>query len=157
MTNHRLGGIIIKTMAKNTNKRIPIKWIRDGAKSAYEKQSHCWICQGSTDLELHHTHSLTLLLDRWCQVNGIQLETDEDVLRIRDQFISEHHTEIYTAVYTLCNQHHVKLHQIFGKAPGLLTATKQQRWIELQRDKYSDGEAYRAPSAGSWFAEFTGK
>jgi 5-methylcytosine-specific restriction endonuclease McrA len=157
LTNLRPGGIIIKTMAKNTNKRIPIKWIRDGAKSAYEKQSHCWICQSTTDLELHHTHSLTLLLDRWCHSEGIQLETDEDVLRIRDRFISEHHCEIYEQVYTLCNQHHVRLHQVFGKAPGLLTAPKQQRWIELQRDKYSGGEAYRAPSAGSWFAEFTGR
>ena len=144
-------------MAKNTNKRIPIKWIRDGAKSAYEKQSQCCICGGNADLELHHTHSLTLLLEQWCYSEGIQLETDEDVLRIRDRFIAEHHAEIYEQVYTLCNQHHVRLHQVFGKAPGLLTAPKQQRWIELQRDKYEQGEGYRAPSAGSWFAEFTGR
>ena len=144
-------------MAKNTNKRIPIKWIRDGAKSAYEKQSQCWICESTTDLELHHTHSLTLLLDRWCRSEGIQLETDEQVLEIRDEFIKLHHQEIYEQVYTLCNRHHVRLHQIFGKAPDLGSASKQQHWIELQRRKYEQGEQYREPSAGSWFAEFTGK
>jgi len=144
-------------MAKNTNKRIPIKWIRDGAKSAYEKQSHCYICNSIQDLELHHTHSLTLLLDRWCHSEGITLETDADVLGIRDKFIELHHREIYEAVYTLCNQHHVRLHQIFGKAPGLATAEKQARWIELQLAKAEGGELKGRPSAGSWFSQFTGK
>lgn len=144
-------------MAKNTNKRIPVKWIRDGAKSAYEKQNHCYICSSQTDLELHHTHSITLLLDRWCQREGIKLETDSEVLAIRDKFIDVHKQEIYEWVYTLCSQHHIRLHQIFGKAPDLLSAHKQQRWIELQREKYSDGLKFSEPSAGSWFSEFTGR
>lgn len=144
-------------MAKNTNKRIPVKWIRDRAKRAYEKDTKCFICSASIDLELHHTHSITLLLERWCSVNNIQLDTDDQVLEHRDDFILAHQSEIYEQVYTLCNQHHVRLHQVFGKAPGLTTAARQQRWIELQRDKYLAGEQFRAPSAGSWFAEFTGR
>lgn len=141
-------------MAKNTQKRIPVKWIRDRAKGAYQKQSTCWVCGTNQDLELHHTHSITLLLERWCQQLGIELDTDDEVLRVRDQFISEHHRELYELVYTLCNPHHVRLHQIFGKAPGLGTAQKQQHWLELQRQKQS-GEVLKQPTWGSPFSEFT--
>jgi 5-methylcytosine-specific restriction endonuclease McrA len=142
-------------MAKNTQKRIPVKWIRDRAKGAYQKQSQCWVCGTNQDLELHHTHSITLLLERWCQLQGIQLDTDDEVLRVRDQFIEEHQRELYELVYTLCNRHHVRLHQIFGKAPGLGTASKQQSWLELQRQKQS-GEVLKQPTWGSPFSEFTG-
>lgn len=143
-------------MAKNTQKRIPVKWIRDKAKSAYTKQSHCYICNTTQDLELHHTHSMTLLLEQWSQKLGIELETDEQVLEHRDRFISEHHAEIYDFVFTLCNPHHVRLHSLFGKAPGLGTAKKQQHWIERQREKYTQGTSLvHTPSYGSWFSEFT--
>ena len=139
-------------MAKNTNKRIPVKWIRDGAKSAYEKQDTCFICGSEVDLELHHTHSITLLLERWTEERGIALETDEDVLEIRDQFIDEHHEEIYKAVYTLCNHHHVKLHSVYGKAPPLSTAKLQGEWIEKQKLKGTGGGSEKI-TTGS-FTEF---
>ena len=45
-------------MATNTNKRLAVKWIRDLAKKAYEKQDNCFICNTTVDLELHHLHSL---------------------------------------------------------------------------------------------------
>jgi hypothetical protein len=145
-------------MAKNTNNaRIKVKWIRDKAKSAYQKQSACYICQTTENLELHHTHSITLLVDRWCKQTGHRLDSDEEVLEYRDEFISKHMDEIYKYVYTLCNQHHIRLHQIFGKAPALITATKQSRWIELQRQKYIDGSANIVqPSYGSHFSQFIG-
>ncbi len=144
-------------MAKNTgNARIRVKWVRDRAKSAYEKQDLCYICQTSQDLELHHTHSMTLLLDRWCLEQGLKLDTDEEVLEHRDRFIAEHHDEIYNQVYTLCNPHHVKLHQIFGKAPALNTTGRQAHWIELQREKYTSGSAIKSQNSyGSWFSKFT--
>ena len=142
-------------MAKNIQKRIPVKWIRDRAKGAYQKQSTCFICGGTQDLELHHTHSITLLLERWCQGEGIELDSDEAVLEVRDKFIELHMRELYQCVYTLCNQHHVKLHQIFGKAPSLSTASKQQAWVELQRDKWASGGNLAKPSWGSPFSEFT--
>lgn len=125
-------------MAKNTNKRIPVKWIRDGAKSAYEKQGHCHICGSDQDLELHHTHSITLLLERWVEAKGYDISTDEAVLQIREQFIAEHWDQIYRDVYTLCNRHHVQLHGVYGKAPALHTAKLQNGWIEKQREKVTN-------------------
>lgn len=123
-------------MAINTNKRIPVKWIRDGAKSAYEKKDICHICSSTSELELHHTTSLTLLLEKWARENGHDLSTDDNVLAIRDMFIEAHHSEIYEEVFTLCNKHHQALHRVFGKAPPLSTAQKQNRWIEIQKAKH---------------------
>lgn len=138
-------------MAKNTNKRIPVKWIRDGAKSAYEKQGCCHICGSDQDLELHHTHSITLLLERWVEAKGYDISTDEAVLEIREQFIEEHRDEIYRDVYTLCNRHHVQLHGVYGKAPALHTAKLQVSWIEKQREKVTNPEI---KVVGGAFSEF---
>lgn len=126
-------------MAKNTNKRIPVKWIRDRAKSAYEKQGFCYICGTDQDLELHHTHSITLLLERWVMEKKYDVSTDEGILAVRDEFIEDHRKEIYDDVYTLCNHHHVKLHGIYGKAPALNSAEKQSSWIEKQRERVLNG------------------
>lgn len=141
-------------MAKNTNKRIPVKWIRDGAKSAYEKQETCYICGVAEDLELHHTHSITLLLEQWTEETGTDISTDEAVLEIRDEFIQQHNHEIYEAVYTLCNPHHVKLHSVYGKAPPLSSAKKQGDWIEKQREKCAHGEVESKPTTNRPFSEF---
>lgn len=132
-------------MAKNTdNKRIAVKHVRDKAKAAYEKKPNCYICDTTQDLELHHTHSITLLLNRWASEKGYDISTDAGILAVRDEFIEEHKREIYDAVYTLCNGHHVKLHQVYGKAPLLSSAPKQEHWIEAQRAKYMSGEVTRA-------------
>jgi len=82
-------------MAKNTNKRIPVKHVRDKAKSAYEKQDHCYICKTSQDLELHHLHSITVLLERWAQKQGYDISTDQGILAVRDEFIDSHRVELY--------------------------------------------------------------
>lgn len=127
-------------MAKNTNNnRIPIKWVRDRAKAAYDKKDSCYICGTTEDLELHHTHSLTLLLNDWAEKKSYDISTDEGILAVRDEFIETYHTEIYDLVYTLCNKHHVKLHGIYGKAPTILSASKQGNWIEIQKTKYTNG------------------
>jgi hypothetical protein len=120
-------------VAKNTgNKRVAVKWVRDGAKSAYEKKDSCHICGSSEDLELHHTNSVTLLLEKWAKDNGIDISTDDAIVAVRDDFIAQHYNEIYVEVFTLCNKHHVALHRVFGKAPPLPTSQKQVRWIEKQ-------------------------
>ena len=122
-------------MSTNTNKRLSVKWVRDRAKSAYEKQSKCHICSSTNDLELHHTNSLSLLLEKWARDRGYDISTDDGIIQVRDEFIDEHHSEIYVEVFTLCIKHHQKLHGVFGKAPALLTAEKQNRWIEKQKAK----------------------
>jgi 5-methylcytosine-specific restriction endonuclease McrA len=134
-------------VAKNTdNKRIAVKWIRDKAKSAYEKKHECYICGTKQDLELHHTHSITLLLNQWAHKNNHDVSTDNGILAVRDEFISTYHKEIYDDVYTLCNHHHVKLHGVYGKAPSLYSASKQGAWIERQRAKFSGDELYKEKS-----------
>lgn len=144
-------------LAVNTNKRIPVKWIRDKAKAAYEKKSHCYICNGVSELELHHLHSITWLLDSWAKRLGVDISTDEAICAVRDDFITEHHSELYDLVYTLCNRHHVQLHGIYGKSPTPSSVDKQRRWIELQREKYLTGEhLVRGCAPTSYFAEFTG-
>ena len=123
-------------MAANTsNKRIPVKFVRDRAKAGYEKKAACYICGTSESLELHHTHSITLLLNNWVELKGYDVSTDEKIIAVRDEFIRDHNKEIYEAVFTLCNKHHVKLHQVYGKAPALTTAGKQAVWIEKQKQK----------------------
>ena len=142
-------------MAKNTNKRIAVKWVRDRAKAAYEKQSQCYVCQGTQDLELHHLHSITVLLEKWAERMGYDITTDEGILQVRDEFIAAHHSELYDQVYTLCNRHHVALHGVYGKTPKPGSEPKQQRWIELQRTKWSGGNLEHLKGSGSLFGEFT--
>ncbi len=122
-------------MAANTNNRIPVKWVRDRAKAAYDKKDSCYICGTSQELELHHTHSITLLLNAWALRKGYDISTDAGILAVRDDFITDYHQEIYNDVYTLCRSHHIKLHGIYGKAPSLASAVKQNNWIEIQKSK----------------------
>lgn len=144
-------------MAKNTsNNRIPVKWVRDKAKAAYDKKDFCYICNTCNDLELHHTHSITLLLDNWATKNKHDISTDDGILAVRDEFIAAYHKEIYEDVFTLCNRHHVKLHGIYGKKPPAHTADKQVRWIELQKQKLESGEINVISNLGHIsFSQFT--
>jgi len=144
-------------MAKNTgvNNRIPVKWVRDKAKSAYDKKDFCFICNTNEDLELHHTYSITTLLNNWANENSYDISTDDGILAVRDEFIEQHRREIYDCVYTLCNKHHVMLHAVYGKKPEKHTADKQVRWIEKQKAKTSGVMIPREKVLGSFFSEFT--
>jgi hypothetical protein len=122
-------------MAANTNKRVSVKWVRDKAKAAYDKKSECFICGNTEELELHHLHGMTNLLERWAKQEGISLNTDEDIISVRDRFIEEHHKEIYVDVYTLCAKHHKHLHTVYSKSPALSTAYKQENWILKMKDR----------------------
>jgi len=139
-------------MSTNTNKRVAVKWIRDRAKSAYEKQPHCYICGTSVDLELHHLASINYLLETWAKRLGHDITTDAGVLAIRDQFIAEHHQQIYVDVFTLCNRHHVELHGVYGKSPLPHTVALQQRWLERKRD-LAQGKTPQAKTT-SFFKDF---
>jgi hypothetical protein len=119
-----------------TLKRDPIKFVRDKAKARYNKGTECYIC-GSTDtLDFHHFYSLTPLFNKWLKQEKIQIKTDEDVLAVRERFIAEHMRELYDEAKTLCHKHHLLLHSIYGKYPALVTAEKQKRWVEIQREKH---------------------
>jgi hypothetical protein len=122
-------------MAKN--KRVATKHIRDGIKSQYPKGTECEICGTHEDLEYHHYHTLSILLKKYAKENGIPIDTDEQVLAMRDQFYEAHWEEVVTDGVTLCNEHHKLLHKIYGKEPALNTAEKQKHWVKSFRDKLS--------------------
>ena len=44
--------------------------------------------------------------------------------------------KLYEHTVTLCHEHHLKLHSIYGKDPSLATAKKQEKWVEIQRTKH---------------------
>ena len=71
-----------------------------------------------------------------CIRDRIKITDAEDIMGIREKFIAEHHKEIYESAVTLCHEHHMKLHSIYGKRPRVVTARKQERWVGIQRDKY---------------------
>ena len=120
-------------------KRDPVKYIRDRAKSKYEKGSECRICGKKIKLDFHHFHTLAPLLRKWLsekQKLRPDHYTDEYLIIWRDEFIDDNWAELYTETVTLCHDHHLKLHSIYGRNPPLHTAEKQKRWVEIQREKY---------------------
>ena len=121
-------------MAHNL-KRDPIKFVRDKAKARYQKDTECHICGKTEDLDFHHYYTLTPLFNKWLRDQKIVIRTDEDVLAVRDRFIAEHMPELYEYAVTLCHDHHLKLHSIYGKDPPLTTAKKQMNWVRIQREK----------------------
>ena len=130
-------GILFKIMTEL--KRDVIKYIRDRAKSKYEKGSECRICASTTRLDFHHFYTLAMLVSKWLGQKQKLLPdhyTDERVLLWRDEFIDDHWAELYDEAETLCHKHHLELHSIYGRNPSLGTAQKQKRWVERQRDKH---------------------
>jgi len=119
--------------------RDEIKYVRDGAKAAYAKAAHCYICGTTEELQFHHFYSVTQLWNKWKKENSIDITCVDDIMGIRDTFIEEHHDEIYNQTVTLCSScHNNKLHRIYGKSPPLFTAMKQKRWTEKQKIKFEE-------------------
>ena len=119
-----------------TLKRDLVKYVRDKAKSKYKKETECYICGSTENLDFHHYNGLTELLEWWMKQRNITIETEEEILALREQFIEENEDEVYNQAVTLCHMHHLKLHNIYGKRPKLITAKKQQHWVDIQRQKY---------------------
>lgn len=126
--------------------RIPVKWIRDKAKGAYEKDTACYICASTEELELHHTVSMTLLMTKWAKENNF---TDAQIVENRESFIETYRKEIYSCVFTLCSKHHKHLHRVFGQAPALSTQFKQEKWIQIQHDKLANREVQSSATTDS--------
>ena len=68
-------------------KRDLVKYVRDKAKSQYIKGSECYICGKTDNLDFHHYNGLTELLETWISKNKINIEKEQDILEIREQFI----------------------------------------------------------------------
>ena len=119
-----------------TLKRDLVKYVRDKAKSKYKKGTDCYICGSTENLDFHHYNGLTELLEWWMKKQNITIKTEEEILALRETFIEENYDEVYNQAVTLCHMHHMRLHTIYGKRPKLQTAMKQQKWVEIQRDKY---------------------
>ena len=119
-----------------TLKRDLVKYVRDKAKSQYKKETNCYICGATENLDFHHFHGLTEVLESWLKKNKIVITGEDDILNLREQFIAEHKLEVYDEAVTICHEHHLRLHSIYGKRPKLVTARKQQRWVNIQRDKH---------------------
>lgn len=129
-------------MAKNTgNKRVAVKHVRDGIKSQYSKAEECACCGSTEDLELHHYTTFSLLLEQYCRERNISIDTDEQVLAMRDQFYQDHWYELVDYTVTLCNTHHKLLHKIYGKQPALSSAKKQESWVKKFKDRVSGKES----------------
>jgi len=118
-------------------KRDEVKYIRDLAKASYKKDTECFICGSTTELQFHHYYSVTGLWEKWKKDNKIRITSVEDILKYREDFKAAHMVELYDETVTLCKFHHMeKLHKIYGKAPSLATAQKQKAWCLIQREKY---------------------
>jgi hypothetical protein len=114
-------------------KRDVVKYVRDKAKSKYDKGSACEICDETEQLDFHHFYSLTPLLNQWLTKNK---HNPEYIQALREDFIEEHKAELYEHTVTICHTHHLLLHSSYGKDPALGTAKKQMRWVEIQREKH---------------------
>jgi len=120
-------------------KRDSVKYIRDLAKSAYKKDTKCYICDATEDLQFHHYTSMSALWAKWQKDNKIVIKTVDDILEHRESFKEEFHDEIYNKTVTLCSScHNNRLHRIYGKCPPLSSADKQERWVEKQKIKHSE-------------------
>jgi hypothetical protein len=71
-------------------KRDPVKYIRDKAKSKYEKGTECYICGADTELDFHHFYTLSPLLSTWFRRNKNRPALCRRIFYLfRDEFIEE--------------------------------------------------------------------
>ena len=120
-------------------KRLEVKYLRDKAKSAYPKKkgATCRICGTSENLQFHHYTGLTNLWNAFKRKHKINITNTEDIEVHRDRFIAIYSSELYDNGEFLCKLDHDRLHKIYGKSPSLGTAKKQERWVEIQREKHN--------------------
>ena len=117
-------------------KRDLVKYVRDKAKSKYNKATQCYICGETENLDFHHFYGMTELLETWLKSKKITITSADEIMNLRELFIEEYTNEIYHEAATLCKAHHQMLHSIYGKRPKLVTALKQKRWVNIQREKH---------------------
>ena len=77
-----------------TLKRDLVKYVRDKAKSRYQKNNKCFICGETENLDFHHFFGLTELLEHWLKKTRKKIETEEDILTLRGEFIEKHDASV---------------------------------------------------------------
>lgn len=123
-------------MATNVKfKRDAISLMRDGIKSRYHKESCCAVCGTEDSLEIHHYHTVSLLVKKFAREMQLDFTDEETVLSNRSKFYETYEHELVVDTVTLCTTHHQRLHKVYTKEPPLFSAPKQKAWVEAQKNK----------------------
>ena len=121
-------------------KRDKVKYIRDYIKSDYKVRDHCYICGSKDNLELHHLYSLSELFTNWCEKNKLSISTVEEIMLLRVEFKKEHLDVLHNDnLFTLCKNHHQRLHNLYGQVYDNVHASKIRNWLEIQKSKCGIG------------------
>ena len=64
-----------------TLKRDLVKYVRDKAKSKYNKGTECFICGVTENLDFHHYSGLTELLEIWLRKNKLVIKSKGSSVR----------------------------------------------------------------------------
>jgi len=119
-------------------KRPFIKMVRDYIKKDYKKDSKCFACKSTSNLELHHLYSLSELLNNWLDSNKItNVDTIEQASELRELFVQDNAEKLSNNnLVTLCKAHHNNLHSIYGQRYSNHLVPKVSKWLNIQREKY---------------------
>ena len=63
-------------------KRDLVKYVRDKAKSKYDKGTECRICGSKENLDFHHFYGLTELLEKWLREQKLVIQTAEEIMEM---------------------------------------------------------------------------
>lgn len=144
-------------MATNVKyKRDAISLMRDGIKARYHKESCCAICGTEDSLEIHHYHTVALLVKKFAQEMQLDFTDQEIVLSNRSKFYEKYGHELVVDTVTLCTTHHQLLHKVYTKEPPLFSAPKQRSWVETQKEKLLNPGAAK-PRSSTGFGKFLKK
>lgn len=121
-------------------KRELVKYIRDFIKKDYKIRDCCYICNSTEKLELHHLYSVSELFNKWCLQNNVKNITTENQIReLRVRFYEDCLPELNNNnLFTLCSEHHKRLHNLYGQTYPNYMAPKIKNWLEIQKDKHGD-------------------
>lgn len=122
----------------DTLKRFPIKYIRDYIKKDYKLKDECFICGTTNTLELHHLYSVSELFSKWCLSKKIKsIESVDLINKLRIEF-SEDEKDLLSNknLFTLCKNHHIRLHTIYGQTYANHLVPKIKNWLLVQREKH---------------------
>ena len=119
-------------------KRELVKYVRDYIKKDYKPRDKCYICGCISTLELHHLYSVSELFSQWCMKNNIKIiKTEDEIKQLRVQFAIDCAEALSNDnLFTLCGDHHKRLHNIYGQTYSNSLAPKIKNWIELQKVKH---------------------